>query len=130
MYATFLYAGLLGLLSVLLANQVLRARVRQDSADWKAHTTLRVQANFAENVPLALILLFAIELAIKSTLAVHILGSLLLVCRLLHAYGMSRSPGANYPRLIGAQGTFVLVVGDGDGACVRLHQRSLESLAV
>ena len=109
MYATFLYAGLLGLLSVFLANQVLRARVRRDSPEWKDRTTLRVQANFVENVPLALILLFAVELTSASVLPVHVLGSLLVLCRLLHAYGMSRNPGANYPRLIGAQGTFVLL---------------------
>ena len=110
-YASFLYAGILGLLSVLLANQVLRARIRQDSPDWKGQTTLRVQANFVENVPLALILLFAVELTIGggSSLPVHILGCLLVLCRVLHAYGMSRDPGANYPRLIGAQGTFVLL---------------------
>jgi len=33
----------------------------------------------------------------------------LVIFRLLHAIGMSRNPGANYPRLIGAQGTFLLI---------------------
>ena len=28
---------------------------------------------------------------------------------MLHAWGMSRNEGANYPRLIGAQGTFLLL---------------------
>ena len=97
MPVTFLYAGLLGLLAVLLANQVLRARVRPNQPDWKEATTLRVQANFVENVPRALILLFAVEFATGNTLAVHVLGSALVVCRALHAYGMSRNPGANYP---------------------------------
>ena len=109
MHTTFLYAGLLGLLSVFLANQVLHARVQPDSPEWKDSTTLRVQANFVENVPLALVLLFGVELATGSALAVHTFGSLLLMCRLLHAFGMSRNPGATYPRLIGAQGTFVLL---------------------
>ena len=100
MPVTFLYAGLLGLLAVLLANQVLRARVRPNQPDWKEATTLRVQANFVENVPLALILLCAVEFSTGSTLAVHVLGSALVSCRLLHAFGMSRNPGANYPGVV------------------------------
>ena len=40
---------------------------------------------------------------------VHTMGGLLVIFRVLHAWGMSRSPGANYPRLIGAQGTFLLM---------------------
>ena len=68
MPVTFLYA-------VLLANQVLRARVRPNQPDWKEATTLRVQANFVENVPLALILLCAVEFSTGSTLrGSHIFG--------------------------------------------------------
>ena len=100
MPVTFLYAGLLGLLAVLLANQVLRARVRPNQPDWKESTTLRVQANFVENVPRALILLCAVECSTGSTLAVHVLGSALVSCRLLHAFGISRNPGANYPGVV------------------------------
>ena len=37
------------------------------------------------------------------------MGGLLVIFRVLHAWGMSRRPGANYPRLIGAQGTFLLM---------------------
>ena len=56
---TLLYAGILGLLSVLLANQVMLVRVKGKSEEsWRAHATERVQANFVENVPLAVLLLF------------------------------------------------------------------------
>ena len=56
---TLLYAGILGLLSVLLANQVLYVRLRGDKEEgWRADAALRVQANFIENVPLALIILY------------------------------------------------------------------------
>ena len=49
---TALYAGLLGLLAILLANQVLFGRLRTGRiADWKPDTLLRVQANFVEQVP-------------------------------------------------------------------------------
>lgn len=107
---TALYAGILGLLAVLLANQVLYARLRPGKVpEWLPDTVLRVQANFVENVPLALVLLLILELQGTPANVLHWLGGGLTVCRLLHAFGMSRNPGANYPRLIGAQGTFVLL---------------------
>ena len=107
---TLLYAGILALLSVLLANQVLYVRLRPGrEPEWRADATLRVQANFVENVPLALLLLFLLEAGGIGSTAVHAFGISLVACRLLHAWGMSRNPGANYPRLIGAQGTFVLL---------------------
>ena len=107
---TLLYAGLLGLLSVLLANQVLHVRLRaQTLPAWKPDATLRVQANFVENVPLALVLLYLVEVSGVATLAVHVFGCALVLFRVLHAWGMSRNEGANYSRLIGAQGTFLVL---------------------
>ena len=56
---TLLYAAILGLLSVLLANQVLYVRLRGGEEEkWRPNATERAQANFVENVPLALIILF------------------------------------------------------------------------
>ena len=108
--ATALYAGLLGLLAVGLANQVLYARLRaRVLPDWKQETVLRVQANFVENMPLAIVLLLVLELQGAAAPLVHAVGATLVLCRVLHAWGMSRNPGANYPRLIGAQGTFLLI---------------------
>ncbi len=110
MPATLIYAGLMGLLSVLLANHVLYARLRGRSLPkWQPPAAERVQANFIENVPLALLLLFLVELAGAPAMFVHACGVSLVVLRLLHAWGLARYEGANYPRLIGAQGTFVLV---------------------
>ena len=107
---TLLYAGILILLSVLLANQVLYVRLKGDKEpEWRANAVLRVQANFVENVPLTLILLYLFEISFSSKVAVHVFGSGLVICRLLHAWGMSKYKGANYPRLIGAQGTFLLL---------------------
>jgi uncharacterized membrane protein YecN with MAPEG domain len=55
---TLLYAGILILLSVLLANQVLYVRLRGDKEpEWRDNTVQRVQSNFIENVPLSLFLL-------------------------------------------------------------------------
>lgn len=107
---TGLYAGILGLLAVALANQVLWARINaKDLPDWKPDTTMRVQANFVENVPLALVLLYLLEVGGGAAIMIHILGAGLTLCRLGHAWGYSSNPGATYARLIGAQGTFVML---------------------
>jgi uncharacterized membrane protein YecN with MAPEG domain len=107
---TALYAGVCGLLSVLLANSVLYVRLRGGQRPaWQGDAMLRVQANFVENVPLALVLLLIVEFGGAGATAVHWLGASLVVLRLLHAWGLGTYEGANYPRLIGAQGTFLLL---------------------
>jgi uncharacterized protein len=107
---TLTYAGVLGLLAVLLANNVLYTRIRaQALPDWQPPAAERVQANFVENVPMALLLLYLVEVAGAPVTFIHVCGIALVVMRLLHAWGLARYPGANYPRLIGAQGTFVLL---------------------
>jgi hypothetical protein len=105
-----LYLGLLGLLAVLLANNVLYVRLRSATQPkWRPDAALRVQANFVENVPLALLLLLGLELQGVAPAALHVFGLSLLTCRSLHAWGLGSHEGANYPRLIGAQGTFLLL---------------------
>ena len=49
---TLLYAGILILLSVLLANQVLYVRLRGDKEpEWRDNTVQRVQSNFYRGFP-------------------------------------------------------------------------------
>ena len=105
-----LYIGLHGLFAVFLANFVLYVRLRSNKApEWQPDAVLRVQANFVENVPLALLLLFLIEVQGAPSEFVHVFGAALFLCRLTHAYGLGTKEGANYPRLIGAQGTFLII---------------------
>ncbi len=107
---TALYAGLHALLAVVLANFVLYVRLRGGKVpSWQPDAALRVQANFIENVPIALLLLLVLEIQSAPTEILHGFGISLFVLRLLHAYGLGTYEGANYPRLIGAQGTFVLI---------------------
>jgi uncharacterized membrane protein YecN with MAPEG domain len=107
---TPLYLGLMALFAVLLANHVLYVRLRAASQPkWRPEAALRVQANFVENVPLALLLLLGLELQGVAAPILHAFGGSLVACRLLHAYGLGAYEGANYPRLIGAQGTFLLI---------------------
>lgn len=107
---TALYAGAHGLLAVLLANFVIYVRLRSGKTPpWQGKAALRVQANFVENVPIALLLLLVLEIQGAASAALHICGATLLIFRILHAWGLGTREGANYPRLIGAQGTFVLM---------------------
>ena len=106
---TALYAGLHGLLAVVLANFVLFVRLRPESPKWQADAALRVQANFIENVPMALLLLLVLEIQALPSAGLHICGGLLFILRCLHAFGLGTMDKPNYPRLIGAQGTFVLL---------------------
>jgi uncharacterized membrane protein YecN with MAPEG domain len=107
---TALYAGLLALMSVFVANRVLWARLRGNKVpEWKEETNLRIQGNFNENVPLAVALLLALEVGGLPDAWIHWFGGSLFLFRVLHAWGMSRDPGATYGRLIGAQGTFLLM---------------------
>ena len=88
------YAGVMGLLAVLLANYVLFIRLRaRNLPEWQPQAAERVQANFVENVPLALILLYLLEVAAGPGLYIHLAGTSLIVLRLAHAYGLARYPG-------------------------------------
>ena len=106
---TAIYAGLHGLLAVALANFVLFVRLRPHSPEWRVTAALRVQANFVENVPIALLLLLVLEIQGMPPTVLHACGGLLFVFRCLHAFGLGTIEAPNYPRLIGAQGTFVLI---------------------
>jgi uncharacterized membrane protein YecN with MAPEG domain len=62
------------------------------------------------------VLLYLIEMGGAPRPIVHALGAALVIARLLHAWGYSSNPGATYPRLIGAQTTFLLLSIMGFGA--------------
>ncbi len=107
---TLFYAATLALLLVFLSLQVLRVRVRAtaDDPDAAARIT-RVQANFVEYVPMTLILMALIEAAGAPALALHCMGCSLVVARIAHAYGLGRLGSRNYPRTLGALGTFLIL---------------------
>jgi len=71
---------------------------------------MRVHANFAEYVPLALILIFLVETSVTSGLFVHALGAALLIARLSHAYGVSQQPENFRFRIFGMATTFTVLL--------------------
>lgn len=108
--ATLIYAGLHGLMLVSLSLWVLRYKVRSGTRGAaKAERMSRVQGNFLEYVPMALILLALVELGGAPTAIVHAIGLTLFAARLLHAWGLGSTAAANYPRMIGALLTFLVL---------------------
>jgi uncharacterized protein len=113
--ASFLYAAVLGLILVALSAQVVlarrRHRVRLGTGEEDAmQQAVRVQANFTEYVPLAVLLLVFAEITGLPTAAVHGAGLLLVTSRIVHAIGLSRSPGLTFGRLYGTAGTWLTIV--------------------
>ena len=111
-----LYAALLGLLGAALTVAVIvkRVRLRVNAGDGglpEMAQAIRAHANFAEQVPLALLLIALAELLGTWPLALHALGIALIVARLLSAFGLSRSLGPTNPRQSGAGLTLLVTVG-------------------
>ena len=115
MVVTPLYAALLALWFVVLSLRVIRnrqgARVSLgDGGNTLLQRTIRAQANFAEYVPLALLLLLILELSHFSIYLIHLLGIVLLLARLLHGYALAFRAEFRFGRVWGAALTFVVLL--------------------
>ena len=91
------YAALLTFLYIYLSVRVMRGR--QDAGvaigtggNAALERRIRVHANFAEYVPLALILLVLMELRGNAAWYLHLLCLALLAGRAAHAWGVSQEP--------------------------------------
>ena len=115
MLVTPIYASLLTFLFVVLSVRVIGfrriARVALgDGGDLNLMRRIRVQANFAEYVPLALLLLALAELQRSPAWTIHLLGLLLVAGRIIHAYGVGPDPEARYCRVLGMAMTFAVLL--------------------
>lgn len=116
MTVTPIYAALCGFILVFLSIRVIRARRRFDVAlgdegERQVLRAMRVQANFAEYAPIALVLLLLAELQGFHLLLLHGLGALLVLGRLLHAFGVRREPEDFRFRVAGMTLTFFAILG-------------------
>ena len=112
---TPLYAGLLALLLVALSLKVIRARFAAkvsvgDGGDKGVVKAMRAQANCAEYAPMGVILLALAELQGAPGWTIHLLGSALLIGRLMHAYGFGRTPQVVPIRQLGMVLTFLMLI--------------------
>ena len=70
---------------------------------------IRIHGNFSEYMPIALVLLGVLELGGLADTWLHVFGATLVVGRLLHAAGLSKTKGTSLPRLVGVLSTFYCV---------------------
>jgi len=94
---TGFYLGVLALLYVVLGLQVSRLRrgnrvVFGDGDNIKLRSAIRAHGNFAEYVPIIVLLVAMLEMSGLPATRVHLLMGALLVARLLHPLGMYVGP--------------------------------------
>lgn len=109
---TALYAGLLALLFFGLSVVVIRRRGSEKvslGGGGKAplERAIRGHANFAEYVPLILILMGIMELSEVAAWRLHLMGGLLLVGRLMHGYCFAFTESLPFARTGGVLLTFL-----------------------
>ncbi len=112
---TALYAGLLGVISIVLASLVGRARMAAgislgDGGKPELIEAMRRHTNFVEFVPLFLVLLAVIEINGAPRWWLHILGAVVVAARIIHPFGLRNDIMNTTPRFIGTVGTFLPTV--------------------
>lgn len=115
MPVTPLYAALLALIFVALSIRTIRLRRRYrvgvgDGNHAELQRAARVHANFAEYVPLALLLIYFVETGGGPQWLIHALSFALLCGRLLHAWGVSQVRENYRYRTIGMALTFSVII--------------------
>ena len=109
------FAAVFALFFVRLSVNVIRARRQHKVGIGTGQNTsveraMRVHANFAEYVPFSLLLITLLELKKSSTLLLIALCSLLLVGRLVHAFGVSMENERFVYRVSGMVMTFTVIL--------------------
>jgi uncharacterized membrane protein YecN with MAPEG domain len=114
--ATGFWAALLAPVFLWLSLRVigLRRRLRVaigTGSQPEIERAMRAQANFAEYVPFALILLALAEAGGAPTAIIHALGATLLTGRVAHAWGITRETEDFRFRVAGMGTTFGVIIG-------------------
>ncbi len=109
------YAGVLALIYVALTAYVAAGRFKYRVALGNGGVEaldrrIRMHGNFAEFVPFCLLLVFMVDYAQYSGVIVHVLGLLLVIGRLLHAWGIYSNPVGLYRRFGIAMTLLVLLI--------------------
>ncbi len=117
---TGLYAGILALMYVGLSIYVIRFRLKYqvsigDGGHEPLHKAMRAHGNFAEFVPLPLILMLILEMNSfnpfeEAPLYLHGLGILLVMGRLVHVFGVLGENPILLARQFGMMATFLTLI--------------------
>ena len=109
------YASILAIVFVFLSVRTLRMRrilkvAIGDAGNEALLRAMRVHSNFAEYVPLSLLLLYFVEASGAWPWLVHALGLALVAGRCAHAYGVSQVNENYRYRVFGMAMTFVTLL--------------------
>ncbi len=117
MEITSLYAGLLALLFLALSLRVIQGRGKGiglgDGGDGGMLRLMRGHANFAEYVPLILLLMALLEYHGTQAAILHGLGAALCIARAAHGYAFCFSDHSPRARLLGAALTLLVLLAAG-----------------
>jgi uncharacterized membrane protein YecN with MAPEG domain len=124
-----LYAGLLGLLYLPLAANVIRIRRADrislgDGGNALLERRVRAHGNFAEYVPIALILIALAESGGGSALLIHGLGIALVLGRAMHAFALS-SLTLRLKARVGGMVLTLTVIGIAAATCVGIAVQAM-----
>ena len=113
MVITPLYAGMLAAFFLILSWRVIQFRQHGiplgDGGDPRMLRRIRAHGNFAEYVPLILVMMGFMEMGHTSVYVLHALGIGLLVSRFLHGYALSFTDRFRFGRTWGSALTFAVL---------------------
>ncbi|MFN3196955.1 MAG: MAPEG family protein [Bradymonadia bacterium] len=115
MVITPLYLALVSLLFIGLTAKVILGRrghgVSLGDGEHKSlRKAIRAHGNCAEYAPFSLLLMVSLESQGGAAWQLHLLGSLLLVGRAVHAYGLTRPHEVNSMRIVGMVMTLMSII--------------------
>ena len=115
MFVTPIYAAILGFVFVAISVRTILVRRKLQVAIGDGDQPLlaraaRVHANFAEYVPLSLILIYFLETYSVSKLWIHLLCLTLVIGRVTHAFGVSQAKENYRYRVTGMALTFTAIL--------------------
>lgn len=115
MHTTQVYAALLAIFFVVLSVRVVSLRRKLHvglgaGGNPKLERAIRVHGNFAEYVPLALLLIFIVENNAAAPWLLHALGLCLIAGRTSHALGVSQEKEDIRFRIVGMALTFTTLL--------------------
>lgn len=113
MTITPLYAGLLAIFYLALSARVIQKRTKVslgDGGDPDLLRRIRGHANFAEYVPLILLMMGLLEVGGMRGWGLHVIGLMLLVGRVLHGIALSYTEKWKFGRFNGTLLTFLALL--------------------
>ncbi len=115
MLITPAYTAIFAFIFVALSVRTLRLRRELRVAighgnEPKLERAARAHANFAEYVPISILLIYFLEIHTISSIWIHLLCTVLLVGRIVHAYGVSQVSEDHRYRVTGMSLTFAVII--------------------